>query len=129
MILLDLFCQSEVFSDESMTYYSTESSSTPGSDKHVSNTPGQEEEEENEEVAKQMLDCQSILAKKYPEYKFDEIFRIVPEPETETISFSKLQAILLCKDLERPIEELEAQMPKFLDGKIDLGMQGQKIAI
>ena len=126
MILLDLFCQNEIFSDESMTYYSAESST---SGPNVLDTQDREKEEDESVGAMQMFDCQSLLTKKFPGYKFDEIFRVVPGPETETMSFSKLQTILLCKDLERPVEELETQMPKFLDGKIDLGVQGQKIAI
>ena len=56
----------------------------------------------------QMYDSLSLIVKKYPDYLFDKIHRIVPGPKAPVIHYNKLQSVLLSKNLERPVDELGA---------------------
>ncbi len=100
MVLLDLVSQSEIYTDETVTLFSTSNDSSG----HRAATDGSLEEDTALE-SHRMLDVISLMSKKYPGYKFDDIFRVVPGPSTDTINFTKLQALLLSK--EHPVESLE----------------------
>ena len=45
--------------------------------------------------------CSDRVHRKFVTYEFDEIHRFRPGPDTETVNFNDLKALLLSKDMSR----------------------------
>ena len=104
--LLDLYKQGEVFADDSLCYFST--------DVYLLRS-------KLNKNAK-FLSCLDLIQCKFPTYKFDKIYRIVPTRVTPVVNFHDLKSLLLSTDAAR-YHELDCTIQRvFLDGKVDIAL-------
>lgn len=112
-ILFDLYKQGEVIADETLTYWSTNLELVRGPQNND---------------ASPFQHCQDLLARKFPDYTFDSVHRIVPGSGARVANFEQLKEILLSKDLDSYDSTMFLDRV-FLDGAIDLADSGNQIAI
>ena len=73
--------------------------------------------------------CSDRIERLFPTYLLDDKFHFIPGPQTPTINFDYLKALLLSTDQDRytELQQLtEGGKCQFLDGKVDLF--GQRVA-
>mgnify|MGYP000879175599 CR=1 FL=1 len=75
MILLDLLKQRELIADESLTYFSTDAKLLTEGSSEFSEAP--------------FARCRDLRERKFPTYRFDNLYRIVPTKTTKQDTASR----------------------------------------
>jgi len=120
-ILFDLYKQEEVIADDTLTYWTTNAELLRGPQNNDA-SPFQR--------------CNDLLARKFPNYEFDSIHRIVPKALTENgdqiserfVNFEHLKSTLLSKDMAN-YDASKFTERAFLDQTINLRQQNMQVAI